>query len=108
METIDNRELNSRIREIVKEELEKRVAGDESLPYYSLLEKSIRIEEELKAQRELISQVSKENNKRFEDLIHYVDKRFEDMNKRFTQLTWLITLMTGFLSFLITLYRYLP
>ena len=32
METIDNRELGSRIREIVKEELEKRVAGDESLP----------------------------------------------------------------------------
>ena len=29
-------------------------------------------------------------NKRFEDLIGYIDKRFEAVDKRFNALTWMI------------------
>ena len=82
-----------------------------------LLERMVRVEEELKAQRELMDErfgfierrfeaVDKRFeavDKRFEDLIENmnkrfeaVDKRFEDltgqMNHRFTTLTWMIGL----------------
>ena len=80
-----------------------------------LLERMVRFEEELKAQRELMDErfgfmarrfeaVDRRFNdllenmkgrfeavdKRFEDLIGYMDKRFEVVNHRFTTLTWMI------------------
>ena len=41
-------------------------------------------------------------NKRFEDLQSYVDKRFEDMNKRFTSLQWMGTVAFVVLGAVIT------
>ena len=77
----------------------------------ALLERMVRVEEELKALRVLMDErfgfmerrfeaVDKrfedmnkrfeDMNKRFEDLIGHVDKRFETVDKRFNTLTWMI------------------
>jgi hypothetical protein len=96
----------------------------ESMPRYSrdyevdLRERVIRVEEELKSQREIIirgfdliekrfEQVDKrfeQNDKRFGEERGYMEKRFEDqrelmkfgfeqMNKRFSQLMWMIGIL---------------
>ena len=93
------------IRKVVKEELESfTIKQEKELRDFSLLERIVRVEDELKAQRDLFMQMFKamENrftdvnkrfeavdnrfeamDKRFKDLITYMDKRFESMNKRF-------------------------
>ena len=48
----------------------------------ALTERIVRVEEELKAQRELMKQGFEQVDKRFEQ----VDKRFEQMDKRFEQM----------------------
>ena len=54
-------------------------------PYdIQLIERMTRIEEELKAQRELMQFGFNQMDKRFEA----VDKRFEDVNKKFTVMMW--------------------
>ncbi len=53
-----------------------------------LRERSIRVEEELKHQRELMSEGFKQMEKRFEQVdkrFEQVDKRFEQVDKRFEQ-----------------------
>ena len=79
-------------------------------------ERLIRLESELKNQRELMKQGFEAVDKRFEDMQKNTDKRFEDMNKRFedmqkymnkrfNMLTWIMgggfTIAFGALSFLI-------
>ena len=56
---------------------------DRGLPDRVLLERLIRIEEELLAQRNLTETRFDAVDKRFEDLIHMMDKRFDAMDKRF-------------------------
>ena len=51
-----------------------------------LLERMVRVEEELKAQRELMDQRFAAVDKRFEDLMAHSDKRFEAVDKRFEDL----------------------
>jgi hypothetical protein len=53
-------------------------------------------------------------NRRFEELIHYSDKRFDDMNKRFEDmnkkfnlLTWLIGIGFTVVTVLITVFRFI-
>ena len=95
-------------------------------------ERLIRLEEELKAQREMMATRFEGMDKRFEELIHYmdkrfeavdkrfeavdkrfeaVDKRFEDlihyMDRRFSLLTWLISGLFGALAVLITVFKFL-
>ena len=48
-----------------------------------LRERMIRVEEELKHQRELMQQGFVMMDKRFEELQHQMDKRFEAVDKRF-------------------------
>lgn len=69
-----------------------------------LLERMVRVEEELKAQRELMNERFAAMDgrfaamggrftamdRRFEDLIGYMDKRFDSVDKRFSTLTWMI------------------
>ena len=66
----------------------------------------VKIEEELRHQRELIHQVIHSMDKRFEQ----VDKRFEDMqhymDKRFNQLTWMIGIGFTALTTLIALFNF--
>ncbi len=47
--------------------------------FLATMERAVRVEEELKHQRELLIYLREDMHKRFED----VNKRFEDMNKRF-------------------------
>ena len=123
------------IRKLIKEELEAfTVRKDKELREFSILERIIRVEEELKAQRELflerfiaidkrfeavdkrfeaVDKRFEAIDKRFEDLIGYmnkrfeaVDKRFDDMNKRFIQLTWFIGFTTVLITTLITIFRF--
>ena len=63
----------------------------------ALLDRMVRVEEELKAQRELMDERFgfmerrfEAVDKRFEDLIAYSDKRFEQVDKRFNALSWMI------------------
>lgn len=55
-----------------------------------LRERTIRVEEELKHQRELMAEGFKQMEKRFEQMdkrFEQMDKRFEQVDKRFEQLT---------------------
>ncbi len=95
--------------------------GEEPLDRFVLIQHLIRLEEELKAQRQIlevrfeaidsrfeaidsrfeaIDRRFEAMDKRFDDLVHYVDRRF-------TQLTWVVSLMFTVLAVLITLYRFL-
>ena len=116
------------VAEIVEEVLEKKLgdyvsrylAGRElELERIGILERLIRLEEELKAQRELMEARFEAVDRRFEDLIHYmdrrfedlihhIDQRFEDMNRRFTMLTWLISSLFGALAVLMTVFKFIP
>ena len=58
------------------------VAGIDS----QLFERMVRVEEELKLQRELMDERFRATDKRFDDLIAHSDKRFESMDKRFDDL----------------------
>ena len=56
---------------------------------FELHERMIRVEEELKTQRELMKQGFEQVDKRFEQVdkrFEQVDRRFEQINKRFEQL----------------------
>lgn len=48
-----------------------------------LRERSLRIEEQLKYQRDLIQTILEQNDKRFEALQRQLDQRFESVDKRF-------------------------
>ena len=93
------------------------ISGDIKIDLY---ERMVRVEEELKHQRELILNVMKMMDKRFEDLrtdmsnrFEQVDKRFEDMradmNRRFSMLMWFIgigfTLVTTIITGVFVLLR---
>ena len=114
------------IAEIVEKLFEKKfedyatrylTARERGIDLTGSAERLIRLEEELKAQRELMEDrfeamdkrfedLIHYMDKRFEDLIHYMDKRFEDMNRRFTMLTWLISSLFGALALLMTVFKF--
>ena len=50
-----------------------------------LIERIVRVEEELKSQRELMLMGFEQTNKRFEEMQKNMDKRFEQVDKRFEQ-----------------------
>jgi len=118
--------------QIVEEVLEKRL-GDYLSRYMAdrekeyekigLLERLIRLEEEIRAQRELmeakfeavdrrfeaIDRRFEDINVRFEDVnkrFEDVNRRFEDMARRFTMLTWLISSLFAALALLITVFKF--
>ena len=70
-----------------------------------LMERMVRVEEELKNQRDLMREMMIQIDKRFDQVdkrFEMNDKRFEDINSRFTMMMWFIgigfTLMTAFLT----------
>ena len=65
-----------------------------------LLERMVRVEEELKAQRELMDERFGFMERRFEA----VDLRFEAVNHRFTTLTWMIGVGFGVITSLTTVF----
>ncbi len=75
--------LDTQDKQEIEELVELKVKAILKENNYDINIRLVKIEEELKHQRELIQQV-----------IHTMDKRFEDMNQRFNQLTWVMG--TGF------------
>ena len=68
-----------------------------------LLERMVRVEEELKNQRELMNLGFTSMDKRFEQ----VDKRFESFERRFNRITALITIGFITMATLISVYQFL-
>ncbi len=80
----------------------------------SLMERIVRVEEELKALREIQLSMLREMNarfeamdKRFETLQREMDKRFEAMEKRLNFMQWFMGAGFAFLTILVTLFRFL-
>ena len=126
---MEHEEIRKIVREVLEKELDvylaRYTAGrEEEYNRLAILQHLTRLEEELKAQRELSEKRFAAVDKRFEDLYRYletrfagidkrfeaVDKRFEDIlhyvDRRFNQLTWLISTMFIFLATLITVFRF--
>ena len=57
-----------------------------------LMERSIRIEEELKAQRQVMETRFEAMDRRFETIQEVMEKRFEVVDKRFTGMQWMMGL----------------
>ena len=72
-----------------------------------LLERMVRVEEELKAQRELMDHRFAAADKRFEDLMAYSDKRFDDVHESFQRTQWLIGLGFVLVTAVVTVFGFL-
>ena len=99
------------LRKLVDETVHRQEPGGAGT---QLLERMVRVEEELKAQRTLMDERFGFVARRFEDVLDYmntrfeaVDKRFEDTNARFKTLTWLIGVGFVVLTSLTTLFALL-
>jgi hypothetical protein len=84
---LGNEELK-KIGEYVQTHLSEWIHGSNVIAFKTdreieLLERMIRVEEELKNQREIMKQGFDLMDKRFEDMYLYMDKRFEAVDKRF-------------------------
>jgi exonuclease VII large subunit len=101
-------EIMETLEERLSELMEKKLRlNEERLKELTLLERIIRVEEELKALREL-------EGKRFESLMREMNARFEAMNVRFESLEkrmnfmqWLITAGFAFLGVLLARLKFL-
>lgn len=96
VESINFNEIKPIIYDIVKEFLEQEKRKEKEVPeipkisIYELFERVVKIEEELKHQREMIKIILEQMEKRFEQIdkrFEFIDKRFEQMDKRFEQIT---------------------
>ena len=118
-EKIPKEELIRIIKPLIAEQLSAFIREHElKAKEISLIERIIRVEEELKAQREIIASLQREMNarfealqremdKRFEALQREMDKRFEAVEKRLSFLQWLIAGGFTFVSILITIINFL-
>lgn len=84
----------------LKEEVEERIEKDEAKEEFNLLRSEIKI------LAETMKMGFERTDKRFEDLIHYIDKRFEDMNKRISILTWIVSLWLSLLSLITVIFKF--
>ncbi len=65
------------------------------------------MERQFAAERERTDQQFAAINQRFADLLQYMDKRFEDMQRQFRMLAWLIGVGITLLSLLMTVYEFI-
>jgi len=76
------------IKEHLGEWLSEKSMGQPPVVYeIELRERSVRVEEELKHQRELMMQGFEQMDKRFEAMQEQMNQRFEQVDKRFEALT---------------------
>lgn len=68
-----------------------------------LMERMVRVEENLRSQRELLIEMQRSSDRRFED----VNRRFEDQNKRFDAMRWYHIATLVVLSAMMTVYQFL-
>jgi CRISPR/Cas system CMR subunit Cmr6 (Cas7 group RAMP superfamily) len=105
-------ELSKKIQEYVNLAVVEFVRKNElKAKELSLIERILRVEEELKALREIeqtrYETLYKEMNTRFEALQKEMNVRFEALERRFNFLQWFMGLGFSFLAFLITLLSFL-
>ena len=86
---LGNEELK-KIGDYVQGHLSEWIRGANVIEYKThreieLIERMVRVEEELKNQRELMNLGFTTMNKRFEDIQAQMEKRFEQVDKRFEQ-----------------------
>ncbi len=100
--------IESRLKTAIEEYVRSNETRAKEL---SLIERVVRVEEELKALREIEAARFEAMEKRFESLqremnarFEAVDKRFEAMDKRFSSIQWLIGIGFTFISILIALF----
>ncbi len=98
-------QMHAAFDELLQERLAAFVRDNElRVREFSLMERIVRVEEELKALREIEAARFETTENRFQALQREMDKRFEAMDKRFSVLQWTIglgfTCMIAFLSFL--------
>jgi hypothetical protein len=107
--------LETRLQKAIEEFVEK---NEIRLKELSLVERVVKVEEELKALREIsgknFESLVREMNarfeavdKRFESLQREINTRFEAMNKRFTSVQWMIGLFVGIPAFILVITRLL-
>jgi hypothetical protein len=95
--------LSERDLEQVGDYVRARILDWIPVPVLNLNERIVRVEEELKLQRELMQRGFDEMDRRFGEM----DRRFEDANKRFLGQNWLIGIGFVLLSTLMSLYTFL-
>jgi uncharacterized membrane protein len=97
-------ELRSIVEPLVRELIAEFVQENElKTRELSLIERVIRVEEELKALREVQNAILREMHARFEA----VDKRFEAMEKRLNFMQWFMGVGFALLGLLITIANFL-
>lgn len=104
MEEYVSRILESRLQKAMEEFVEK---NDIRLKELSIIERVVRVEEELKALRETSELKFDSMNARFDALQREMNARFEAMNSRFSTTQWMIGLFVGIPALTIALFKVL-
>ncbi len=126
LETLVEKILETKAASLIAKAVEDYIRrNEERAREFSLLERIVRVEEELKALREIQLSMLREMNARFEAMekanqqrFEAIEKRFEAMEKanqqrfeaiekRLSFLQWFMGIGFGFLAFLITLINFL-
>ena len=100
MEKYVTKMLESQLRQVVEEYVEK---NELRLKEISLIERVVRVEEELKAMREVFETRFEAMDKRFEALQRELAARFEAVDKRFSVVQWMIGILVGIPALAMTL-----
>jgi len=100
-------ELKPIVEKLVREFLAEFVRENElKIRELSLMERIVRVEEELKALREIQIAQFEAIEKRFEALQREMDKRFEAIEKRLNFMQWFIGIGFTIVSILIALFSF--
>lgn len=89
--------IENRLQHAIEEFVEK---NEIRLKELSLIERVVRVEEELKSLKEI-------SERNYESLLREMNARFEAMDKRFTMVQWMIGLFVGIPAFILVLARLL-
>ena len=100
IEEIVTKIVDSRLKETMEEFA--RTNGSR-VKEMALLERIVRVEEELKSLREMFGIRFEAIDGRFDSLLREMNARFEAMDKRFSMLQWLIGILVGIPSITFTI-----
>lgn len=96
--------VESRLQKAIEEYVEKNELLVKEL---SLIERTVRVEEELRSLREMseskFETLQREMNVRFESHQREMNARFEAMDKRFSAVQWMIGILVGIPAIAITI-----
>ncbi len=100
--------IESRLQKAMEDFVER---NELRLKELSVIERVIRVEEELKALREMSTEkfasLQREMDSKFEALLREMNARFEAMDKRFSVVQWMIGIFVGIPGLIIALSKVL-